>query len=229
MSASDIAEATRSVDTVVVQTWLSARGQARRPLSSGTRWLNKLGHERVYAFAMAAAASRNPRRSRTIGADGMRPVWLLPDEWLSEWLFRVQRILVVSAVHQRLSVPIPILAFYGPGVLGFGLARDSARSPRPSCSRRVARTTRGHQGCQRMDIKAVGRPWGARPGGVNPAWHAATGGPRPGGPRPGGARPGSPTPPPTSQMPGGQRASGQTSISRAPVSYAPRGGMSGRP
>ena len=206
VSEADIAEATRSVDTLVVQSWLAARGEgvatdsyaARNAMASNSATSNV----RIFYGQPPSPPQEAPQPEYQPGCDAYG-------------CYQMNGYANGYSAYNGFGYPYS--PFYGPGTLGFGLGGFAPFSSVVVIRGNSHGQNRGHQG---DGHQGGGRPWGARPGGVNP------GGMQPGGPRPGGARPGTPSPP-MSQMPGGQRAAAQTSISRAPVSYAPRGGMSG--
>ena len=237
VSEADIAEATRSVDTAVVQSWLAARGQGAAwdatTASNSTPNNSATSNVRIfYGNQPPSQPQPAPQPEYQPGCDayGCYPMNGYPNGYSAYNGYGYGYPLSINGY----PYPYPYSPFYGPGVLGYGLGAFGPVTSAVVLRGGARGQGRGHQG---DGHQGGGRPWGARPGGANPGGTQPSGpqpsGPQPGGPRPGGARPpgarpGSPTPPPTSQMPGGQRASGQTSI-RAPVSYSPRGGMSGRP
>ena len=229
VSEVDIAEATRSVDTAVVQSWLAARGEgaASDPTAARNSMANNSATSdvRIFYGQPPSQPQPQPQPEYQPGCDayGCYPMNGYGNGYSAYNGYGYGYPMSMNGY----PYPYPYSPLYGPGVLGFGAFG-------PVTSAVVLRggsrgQPRGHQG---DGHQGGGRPPGARPGGVNPGGAQPggppQGGPRPGGARPGGARPGSPTPPPASHMPGGQRASGQASIS-APVGYAPRGGTSGRP
>ena len=231
VSEADIAEATRSVDTAVVQSWLTARGEgsawdataARNAMATNSATSNV----RIFYGTPPSQPQPAPQPEYEPGCDayGCYPMNGYPNGYSAYNGYGYGYPMSINGY----PYPYPYSPFYGPGVLGYGLGAFGPVTSAVVLRGGARGQGRGHQG---DGHQGGGRPWGARPGGVNPGG-TQPGGPqpgglRPGGARPGGARPGSPTPPPMSTMPGGQRASGQTSI-RAPVSYAPRGAMSGRP
>jgi hypothetical protein len=188
VSAADIAEATRSVDTVVVQSWLTARGQA---IATESNVASNSVPPTVRIFYGTPPSSEPPPQPEYSQMEPACPAFQCVDGY--------------SAYNGYPYSPFgyPYSPFVQPGVFGFNsgfpfvspvvVIRGGSRGPvRPR-----------QQGGSRP---GGSRPWGARPGGTSP------GGPRPPGfHTPGGGRPlgqGPVVSTPVSHMPTGQAARG---------------------
>ena len=219
VSEADIAEATRSVDTAVVQSWLTARGEgaASDPTAARNAMANNsaTSNVRIFYGTPPSQPQPPPQPEYEPGCDayGCYPMNGYPNGYSAYNGYGYGYPMSINGY----PYPYPYSPFYGPGVLGFGLGAfgpvTSAVVLRGGVARTTARTSGGW----------TSRRWtseGARPGGVNPGGTQPggprPGGPRPGGARPGGARPGSPTPTPVSQH------AGRTASVRTDVRFARR-------
>ena len=230
VSAVDIAEATRAVDTLVVQSWLAARNEALGVDSTAAR--NAMASNSATS-SVRIFYGQPPSQPQPVPVE---PDYYAPTEPGCDPYgcnpYRYSSYNGYPPLVNGYPYPYPYSTYLQPGVLGFGLGGFGFGGFTPFGSTVVVNNGSRRQGHgNKGDGHPVGgRPWGARPGGVNPGG-MNPGGAQPGGPRPGGARPGGANPP-LLQMPGGTRAAGRSSfaqgtVNRAPVSSASRGGMGG--